>query len=60
MFWRKRQINESEEIVLSKKDFDHLLVELSWIEAGILPNSIVKDKAAKLRTQLKDAVTNQL
>ena len=56
MIWRKRRVQEQEEIVLIKKDFDEVLTFLGWIESGLLPRGVQKQRALKLSKQLKESV----
>lgn len=56
--WRKRQIQESGDVSLSKKDFDDITMLLKWIEADVLPKNVIKDRAIKLHNQLKESTIN--
>ena len=56
--WRKRQIQESGEVLLTKKDFDDISMLLKWIEADVLPKQVIRDRAMKLQEQLRSSTTN--
>lgn len=56
--WRKRQIQESGDVSLSKKDFDDISMLLKWIEADVLPKQVIRDRAMKLQEQLRSSTTN--
>jgi hypothetical protein len=56
--WRKRQIQESGDVSLFKKDFDDISMLLKWIEADVLPKQVIRDRAMKLQTQLRNSTTN--
>ena len=56
--WRKRQIQESGEVSLTKKDFDDIGMLLKWIEADVLPKQVIRDRAMKLQEQLRSSTTN--
>jgi hypothetical protein len=56
--WRKRQIQESGDVSLTKKDFDDISMLLKWIEADVLPKQVIRDRAMKLQEQLRNSTTN--